>query len=151
MQGGALSLSAGLLVLVLALASLLVLMTSSGIGIGILIWHWHLCPLLAIDHIGNSSVITTLIHPTSSCSQQRCGWCVGSVVVSSRMRPLPPCKQELTAVALVGMWVLHWHHFMVTTKLESKNEMKRLVSSKKKKITWGPNDICHCLGPMQFI
>jgi hypothetical protein len=101
-------------------------------GIGILVWHWHLHPLLAIGHVGNSSVVTTLIHPMSSCLQQRCRWCVGSAVVLSRMGPLPPCKQELTVVAWVGMWVLHWCHLVITTKLESTKRKEKISYFKKK-------------------
>ena len=48
-------------------------------------YSWCRCrhPLWALC----SSFVTTPIHPASSCSGQRCGWCVGSAVVSSTMGP----------------------------------------------------------------
>jgi hypothetical protein len=51
---------------------------------------------------GRSSVITSPIHPASSCSRQWCGW---GCRLCSRCRwerdPLSPCEQGLAAV----MWV----------------------------------------------
>jgi hypothetical protein len=60
---------------------------------------------------GRSSVVTSPIHPASSCSWQWCGW---GCRLCSRCRwerdPLSPCEQGLTAV----MWVPSWRHFVVT-------------------------------------
>jgi hypothetical protein len=63
------------------LALALALVSLSGVGVGVHRW-WCRCwrPSWALCW----PFVTTPIHPASSCSQQRCGWCVGSVVVSSR-------------------------------------------------------------------
>jgi hypothetical protein len=78
-----LSLSAALIVVWSSSASIGV-----GVGVGVLSTPLVICPpspvivvQLVVPIGGHSSVVTTPIHPVSSCSQQWCGQCVISAVV----------------------------------------------------------------------
>jgi hypothetical protein len=63
--------------------------------------HWRLSLFIGVRCssflvVGHLSVITTPIHPASSCSQRRCGWCAVSTVVvqnGTHYHPASRCLQ----------------------------------------------------------